>query len=99
MYFRAKIETLFRTFDSTKDNIDILFIQEILDTQMVIESLSALSEVSERQSFILKGSTSKKLKTLREDIVLAFKNHKAYIEIEFLELKMSEIDSNPSKRE
>lgn len=98
MNVRIKILTRYRTSNSTIDNIDIPFLQEILDNQLEIESLSTLNSNPNDQFFILIGSTSKKLQNLRTDIELAFKNKGAYVELEFLEIKMSKMDSNPSKR-
>lgn len=81
-------------------NIDIPFLQEILDNQLEIDSLSAcaLDSNPNDQFFILVGSTTKRLKTLRTDIELAFKNNGTYVKLEFLEITMSPMDSNPSKR-
>jgi hypothetical protein len=59
---------------------------------------NVINSDSSKRNFILIGSTSKKLKALKADIELAFKNKGAYVQLEFLEIKMSVKDTNPSKR-
>jgi hypothetical protein len=98
MKFRAKIQTPYKTQNSVRENLDLPFILEILDNLMEIKSLNLIGSDSSDQNFILVGSTSKKLKDLKTEIELAFKNHDAYVHLEFLEIKMSAKDSNPSKR-
>jgi hypothetical protein len=98
MKFRAKIITPYRRLNSARENIDLPFVLEILESLMEIESLNAMGSEGSDQSFILIGSTSKKLKDLKANIELAFKNHDAYVHLEFLEVKISARDSNPSKR-
>jgi hypothetical protein len=87
-----------KTLNSARENIDIPFLQEILDTQIEMESLNVIDSEASHQNFILVGSTSKKLNNLKADIELAFKNKDAYVQLEFLEIKMSVKDTNPSKR-
>jgi hypothetical protein len=98
MKIRAKLETPYKTMNSVRENVDLPFIQEILDSLIEIESLNIINSDSSKRNFILIGSTSKKLKTLKADIELAFKNKGAYVQLEFLEIKMSVKDTNPSKR-
>lgn len=99
MKIKAKIQTSYKTLNSTRENIDIPFLQEVLDTQIEIESLNVIDSKASLQNFILIGSTTKKLNDLRADIELAFKNKGAYVHLEFLEIKMSAEDTNPSKRD
>ena len=99
MRITANLQTPHRTIVSINEEIDIPFLQEILDNVIEIESLTVADSTSaSHQNFILIGFSSKKLGDLKTEVEQAFKKRGAYVQLTYLAIRATNNDSNPSKR-
>jgi hypothetical protein len=99
MKVRVEIQTPFKTITSPREEIDLPFVQENLSHLVEIESLSLVSSNDSNYfHYLLVASTTKKLGDLKAEIESAFKKKGTFIFLRFVDIKMSEEDTNPSKR-